>query len=732
MDPISAVSFAGMILQFIDFASKLVVGTYEVYRSTGGTTAENVHITAIVNNLNIVTGEMDSDILGNTKHEKALKVLALKCEALSQNLLTVLEKLKVSDKNSAWQSLRVKWASMRKGDELQNIERRLWKYRSQILLRLTLMLGDQQSIVKGQLDFMQSEGERLSTESAARLSKVRKDILKAVERSMKNQKEDHGTAPVVQDQTHLSQAHPVPIEDAQPLPELQDLKSFLERLSSIMAVMPLENRILENLSFESMYHREVTIHDAEIGTLKWFLQGVDNSKDSSDDQNGDATLVMDEQHNGHDLRHDRQRKVFEEERGKRDVARSSFLKWLQTSNGVFHISGKAGSGKSTLMKFLCNHSKTGEELSVWAGSKKLVFARFFFWKAGHDLQKSLQGLYRSLLFEVLSKCPELIPQVFPSQCNVLNNKTVSKAIDSTLFRPSHLEEAFRNLIRHTEFPAHRFCLFIDGLDEYDGDSVDHQVLADGLRTWENGDDIKICVSSRPYIESHTIFSDPPDQRIHLHELTSHDIYLYSRQMLENASNSECIPNEYLYLVQDVVRMSEGVFLWAWLVIRSMIPQILRGDPFKELQSTLNTIPRELDALYSQLLDSLQPHDQQRAAQMLLLVADDKSHIPLNSVAFCWLDNLQVPEFPSLDAISSFTPARLQEVMAIVDRQVQSIIKGVLELMLLADEYDGLKSIGVRRCQFFHRTARDFVLNHPRLGHIIDIQTISTSENLHRL
>src|SRR2546430_1940618 len=60
-------------------------------------------------------------------------------------------------------------------------------------------------------------------------------------------------------------------------------------------------------------------------------------------------------------------------------ATSRFLKWLRSGNRLFHISGKAGSGKSTLMKLLLDHEKSKRELEHWAGNKQLVFAHFFFW-----------------------------------------------------------------------------------------------------------------------------------------------------------------------------------------------------------------------------------------------------------------------------------------------------------------------------------------------------------------
>jgi ATPase subunit of ABC transporter with duplicated ATPase domains len=45
-------------------------------------------------------------------------------------------------------------------------------------------------------------------------------------------------------------------------------------------------------------------------------------------------------------------RVFEREK------RPSFLQWLRQGDGIYWISGKAGSGKSTLMKLLCDNGRT--------------------------------------------------------------------------------------------------------------------------------------------------------------------------------------------------------------------------------------------------------------------------------------------------------------------------------------------------------------------------------------
>jgi hypothetical protein len=44
MDPVTAVGSAASILNFIDFSWNLVQGSYEIYKSVSGTTAENAHV----------------------------------------------------------------------------------------------------------------------------------------------------------------------------------------------------------------------------------------------------------------------------------------------------------------------------------------------------------------------------------------------------------------------------------------------------------------------------------------------------------------------------------------------------------------------------------------------------------------------------------------------------------------------------------------------------------------
>lgn len=94
----------------------------------------------------------------------------------------------------------------------------------------------------------------------------------------------------------------------------------------------------------------------------------------------------------------------------------NFALWLegrQAQDGVFWVSGKAGSGKSTLMHYLDDNGKTRDFLQKWSEGKILIVASCFFWKGDTKIQKSLTGMLRSLLHQILMQNKALIPDTSP-------------------------------------------------------------------------------------------------------------------------------------------------------------------------------------------------------------------------------------------------------------------------------------------------------------------------------
>ena len=95
---------------------------------------------------------------------------------------------------------------------------------------------------------------------------------------------------------------------------------------------------------------------------------------------------------------------------------------VHEDSGCYWVQGKAGSGKRTLMKFIAASEKTPEALHEWTGPRQLITRSHFFWHAGTELQKNVQGLFRTLLYQIFTQRRDLISQVFPGRYRTATSK----------------------------------------------------------------------------------------------------------------------------------------------------------------------------------------------------------------------------------------------------------------------------------------------------------------------
>lgn len=120
--------------------------------------------------------------------------------------------------------------------------------------------------------------------------------------------------------------------------QFQDLFGFTHHVQTRIA----QRKILNLIAFPEMRNRVDTVPEAHKATFKWIFK----DKDSASEDHMDQVDLFDK-----------------ETREKVD----KFVEWLSLGTGVYHISGKLGSGKSTLMKYLASHNRVREGLEKWAG-----------------------------------------------------------------------------------------------------------------------------------------------------------------------------------------------------------------------------------------------------------------------------------------------------------------------------------------------------------------------------
>ncbi|KAM0354215.1 hypothetical protein ACHAPU_001253 [Fusarium lateritium] len=660
MDPVTAVGLASAIISFVPLGLQLLKNVKEIKSSIDGSVKQNETRQAVVEEMRVLATRLKhpQECSGRipTEHVELLD-LASRCYDLSQQILELLEEVKPKSQRTA-----SKWVSgfriYTKDGEIKDLEKGLTNCREQLLLGIVdLFRKDSTAYSVKILASIQKDSDKLG-QLQSQLDQLRQAI--AVIESHTSQKDVQHLGPLVNlHQDALSVAY--------------------------------QHRILQSLQFEGMNHREDLIHDPHGQTFEWLLEDEETSAGHNDEKH--TAMVK--------------------------RSRERFLDWLASSKGIFHVTGKLGSGKSTLMKFLYMHPRTQTELEKWAGEKRLILARFFFWNPGTDLQNSIRGLCRSLLRDVFTANPDLIQHAVPEIWEQakrtpwmlegkfdISAKTIQKAFERLLTE----QDLQSRLFKHQ-----RFCFFIDGLDEHvEAYGQDHKYLVTLIRNWveKSCGNLKICASSRDYNVFLNAFSEK--DRLHLPELTLFDMQEYVRSHLSHLQNAK--DREHFTFM--IPHRADGIFLWTVLVTTDIRRKIEDEVPHEKLVMTLDTIPSDLETFFQYLLNRIDKQEQKKAYQVMRMLLDVRNISPgiqdeanLTLLSFSLLDEYNQDHefstrstFPTPELIAKWKNTELET----YNKWLRGTCRGLVECKGTSiEDFEQLK------IEFSHRSIPD-MLKKPTL------------------
>jgi hypothetical protein len=333
----------------------------------------------------------------------------------------------------------------------------------------------------------------------------------------------------------------------------------------------LEDFILDSLTYKSMRDREEEVAEAHGKTFEWIFEP-------------------------------RTDRSFNHQ----------FTTWLTTDElgPIYWVSGKPGSGKSTLMRFLFGHSSTMTCLESWAGNLPFSKAGFFFWTSGSEEQRSQTGLLKYLLHQLLSENRTMMPNTFPDLWQRLQTMTTKERIklsQALEWETTELMSAFRSFVS-AAVEYSKICLFVDGLDEFDGDHHEMIRFFKSMGDGVHGDRVKMCLSSRPWAVFERSFqSSVPNLK--LQELTYQDMYYYVADRLSGDLQIGTLLIDHATFKQaffdKLVRRTDGVFLWAKLAVSKILKDFQPSHDIGHLQAILQSLPTELEDFFEKFLFSEQ-------------------------------------------------------------------------------------------------------------------------------
>ncbi|KAF2670814.1 hypothetical protein BT63DRAFT_468603 [Microthyrium microscopicum] len=254
-----------------------------------------------------------------------------------------------------------------------------------------------------------------------------------------------------------------------------------------------------------------------------------------------------------------------------------FTNWLHGVDGLFWIEGKAGSGKSTLMKFLYDDPRTRRGLT----NGLLVIHSFFFNSKISDANNSFRALLLSFIYQLLETVPRfadtsdtLLHITFMNEpTSKWSIELLKKILDSILL-------LFRDIC---------VCLFVDALDEAVDEAEEIAQFLKDLATppkVARSVVVRVCVSSRSWPGLSYILGDCPHLR--LQDCTRYDITKYAQDRI--SALHEFDGSQMEMMVDTIVNGAEGSFLLAKLGLQEVEDLIIDGQSLSEIHHYLQGFP----------------------------------------------------------------------------------------------------------------------------------------------
>ncbi|KAF4429741.1 hypothetical protein CGCF415_v002345 [Colletotrichum fructicola] len=635
MDPLSAFGLAVNILSVVDISKSFLETLGQV--KDAGSSAATRDIVSISRSLQASNAKIASQSWAENDDE-AFKNLVEECQKLSKELVRLAEELSVRSSSKLVAKLKVAALTVWSHSRIEEKKARLETIRGQIMFDIVVPTARRVHEIP--------DMAAIDTQTRSLLEEIKAghNANSAMEKRLRIFHEEYAA---VQDERHtelVSLLRDMP--DVRPQPPTSTKRDENPKSKGLVL-----DSLLDSLYFPQESDRFHNINPAHKGTFEWIYRQPPT--------------------------------------GANKATWTNFREWMQHGSGIYWISGKAGSGKSTLMKLLRTDARTRSSLRDWGASSRLLVLSFYFWNPGTPLQKSLEGLLRSVVFQALEECPELVEKIFDAGLLRRIDKHHSPTIPE-------LKQAFSCLtapgLTDSSGAPIRIGLLIDGLDEFDAGTTSFTELAALFTAAAQSPSFKAVLSSRPENAFEEAFINC--SKLRLHYLTHSDVVKYVNENLRNHPRMLQLisraPEESANLVEEIVEAAQGVFLWVKVVVRSLLEGFQNHDEIGALTERLRELPTDLEDLFRVMLDRVPQRYKSTMSKTFQLIRgiselqskdqpcmDGTDKWPLTALTLKFA--LVEPKAVLQAQIGEFTIKRAFEEIRSIEAQIRICCSGLIEL-----------------------------------------------------
>ncbi|KAF2274474.1 uncharacterized protein EI97DRAFT_468667 [Westerdykella ornata] len=633
--------------EFVDFTVRVILQGREIKKD-----GASVHVVAIVKRTEELKSWIEFLKVPIDRRDAALKAEYEALDSVVTGCTEVADEIvKLLDKNRPYNG---------RTYNIEELTQTLKYHRHELSLHLLALMNAKHDLQSSHLD------DRLND-----LNKTQSRIVEILNFTQsRSNATKHVSGELVRERAPLKQEEIAPRRNIERVITFRESRDSTDETVSNHQVSTLSKVVLGSLYFRMMRMRVEATSEAHSGTFSWIFQPPKDGK------------------------------------------WSDFARWLRQGNGVYWITGKPGSDKSTPMKHILQDPKRDELLNEWKGRDALVKVEFFFWASGTTIQKSLEGLLRALLYSLLEQCADMILSAFPSVCKEIMAGSQWGGLGlpprSSELTLAELDMAIRLLVEKSK--RLKFCLFIDGLDEYSGAQ---DKIIQTFQKLASHPHVKIIISSRPCVIFQDAFHNKP--RLRVQDLTYADIEKYISDSLSSSRGLQEMKriNAELdtTLVQAVCQKSQGVFLWVILAVRSLLDGLMNGDKVSMLHDRIEQLPSDLQEMYTGMFDATSPSMRAATARTMLLIMRNQEvpkAEPVTLLKLALVEELEMTKEKIIShPVQTIPESHRRSLCQTMTRRINGRTKGLLEVYGTNDAALRGSSPSKGYVGFFHRTAIDF-------------------------
>lgn len=384
----------------------------------------------------------------------------------------------------------------------------------------------------------------------------------------------------------------------------------------------------------------------------------------------------------------------------------AYLRWKDERLSLIWVKGKPGAGKSTIMAYLLSNFRLRDP-------RQLVL-NFFFHGRGSPLQKTPEGMFRELLYQLYYQASPIREKLRKS---FAQKNWPSQSENDCVWTEDELRDWLSdNIVQVAK--SQPIAIFVDALDEAGDENA--RILINYFddmkkKVSRDGGSLSICVSCRHY--PNVSLSDGFEINVETHNMR--DIAVYVHTVLDEKvriwDNDPVAIEGRAKMEEAIVKKSLGVFQWVKIVVQMAAETYNETASLKDIHTMLEKVQDNLGAVYENILTNVIKVEY-RPKSLLLMQWVALAERPLTAtelrIAMACDEGSDNPGHLRWEDSEHYIES---------DRRMETLMKslsgGLVEIALYTS--------GLYKVQFIHQTVVDFMFSE---GFLFLVKNLTAQKN----